>query len=295
MTLDQLRYFQAVCRYDGVSRAARSLNISQPSISNAIRNLEREFGVTLFDRQHKRLTLTKEGQQLRVLADGLLQQAEDVSQTMQAMGQSNKVLRLGVPPMIGSMILPVLYASLFGRNRQMRIFENDSSGLRQLLADDQIDMAFLPHTGPVADFAAQPLTQMQNVCCVSRKHHLAGRGTVKLEELADEPLVLFKNSFFQTERILDAFACCGCAPRVLLTTAQLSTVQKMIESNVAVGFLFAFLTEASEDLVGIPLNPPMKTQVSLVWKHSCQISADMRALIELVKQLHNGETEVISM
>lgn len=287
MTFDQLRYFQAVCRYDGVSRAARALNISQPSISNAIRNLEREFGVILFDRQHKRLSLTKEGQQLRVLADGLLQQVEEVNQAMQAMGQRSKVLRLGVPPMIGSLILPVLYASPFGRDRQLRIFENDSSGLKQLLADDQIDMAFIPHTGPIADLNSERLTQLQNVCCVNRKHPLAGRDKVKLDELADEPLVLFKNSFFQTERILDAFAGCGCTPRVLLTTAQLSTVQKMIQSNMAVGFLFAFLAESSEELVGIPLDPPMTTQVSLVWKHSCQMSDDMRSLIQLVRDLRD--------
>lgn len=288
MTLDQLRYFQAVCRYDGVSPAARILNISQPSISNAIRKLEREFGVTLFARQHKRLTLTKEGQQLLVLADRLLQQTDEVCQTMKALGKQNKVLRLGVPPMIGSLVLPMIYDTPFGRERQLRIVENDSNGLRQLLADDQIDMAFLPHTGAFADLDSELLTQLQNVCCVNRKHPLAGRNAVKLEELADEPLVLFKNSFFQTERILDAFSCCGCAPKILLSTAQLSTVQKMIESNMAIGFLFAFLAESSQELVGIPLDPPMTTQVSLVWKATCQMSDDMRSLIQLVRDLREN-------
>ena len=61
MTIDQLRYFQAVCTYDSISRAAEILNISQPSISNAIANLENEFGVKLFTRYHKRLKLTDEG------------------------------------------------------------------------------------------------------------------------------------------------------------------------------------------------------------------------------------------
>ena len=62
MTLDQLRYFRAVCKCDSVSRAAEILNISQPSVSNAISSLEREFDVALIERRRKKLILTKEGQ-----------------------------------------------------------------------------------------------------------------------------------------------------------------------------------------------------------------------------------------
>ena len=54
MTIDQLRYFQAVCKYNGISRAAEALNISQPSVSNAIAKLEKEFGVELFQRKNSR-------------------------------------------------------------------------------------------------------------------------------------------------------------------------------------------------------------------------------------------------
>ena len=79
MTLDQLRYFQAVCQHDGVSRAAEALNISQPSVSNAIASLEKEFGVELFTRQRKRLLLTDEGRILSELAQKLLLHLPDES------------------------------------------------------------------------------------------------------------------------------------------------------------------------------------------------------------------------
>lgn len=286
MTLDQLRYFQAVCKYDSVSRAAEVLNISQPSVSNAIANLEKEFGLELFIRQRKRLLLTEEGRLISDLADKLLSQADEISRTMRELGNNKKVLRLGVPPIIGSLVLPILYSEHFKLypQLQVRIVEDDSSGLRKLLADNQIDMAFLPHIQPFgSDLCAQLLTELQNVCCVNKSHRFATRESIRLEELKDEPLVLFKNSFFQTQRILDSFARLPLQPYVLLDTAQLPIVQSMVANNTAIGFMFEFLLKSTPELVGIPLDPPMTTLVSLVWKKSSHISGDMKNLIQFIK------------
>lgn len=291
MTLDQLRYFRAVCKYDGVSRAAEVLSISQPSVSNAIANLEKEFSVELFTRQHKRLLLTEEGRIMSDLAEKLLLQADDTIRTMQELGSNNRSLRLGVPPMIGSLVLPILYGRHFNLHPQLkvRIFEDDSSGLKRLLAENQIDMAFLPHTHPFGgDLCVQPLTELQNICCVHKTHRFAAEKSLRLEDLRDEPLVLFKNSFFQTERIMDQFAKLSIVPNVLLDTAQLPIVQNMIASKMAVGFMFEFLTKTMPDLVGVPLDPPMTTLVSLVWKKSIHISHDMKNLIEFIKNAPEG-------
>lgn len=286
MTLDQLRYFQAVCKYGGVSHAAEILNISQPSVSNAIANLEKEFGVDLFTRQHKRLLLTNAGQLLSELADKLLLQADDLRQSMQEFSKKDRVLRLGVPPMIGSLILPVLYDGYFKLhpNLQVRIVEDDNSGLKRLLDENQIDIAFLPHAQPFGDaLRGELLTELQNVCCVSNAHRLASRKSIRLEELTDEPLVLFKNSFFQTERILGEFKRLSCKPNVMLYTAQLSTVQNMITGNTAIGFVFEPLLKSMPELVGIPLDPPMTTRISLVRKNSGHISPEMKDLIQFIK------------
>jgi DNA-binding transcriptional LysR family regulator len=175
----------------------------------------------------------------------------------------------------------------------VRIIEDDSSGLKRLLAENQIDMAFLPHTHPFSDdLCAQLLTQLQNVCCVHKTHRLAAQKSICLEQLQDEPLVLFKNSFFQTERILGEFSRLSCQPKIALYTAQLSTMQNMIISSNAVGFMFEFLTKSTPELVGIPLDPPMTTQVSLVWKKSRPISGDMKNLIVFTRHLAESAEEL---
>ena len=286
MTLDQLSYFQAVCKHNGISRAAEALNISQPSVSNAITKLEKEFGIELFHRKNKRLFLTKEGLLMAEMTEKLLMQADIITQTMQALGKQNKVLRLGVPPMIGSLVLPILYDEHFKLQEQLqvRIIEGDSTALRQLLADNQVDMAFLPHTRPFdSTLESQQLTELQNVCCVHKTHRFASRKSIKLTELVQEPLVLFKNSFFQTERILEEFSRLSCTPNILFDTAQLSTIQNMIASGTAIGFMFAFLLKTTPELTGIPLDPPMTTQVSLVWKRGSHLTSDMKNLISFLK------------
>ena len=296
MTLDQLRYFSAVCNYGSVSQGAQSLNISQPSVSNAIANLEKEFGVTLFTRHRKKLLLTEEGQRLWEMADSLLSQAEGIVSTMEDLGKQNKLLRLGVPPMIGSLVLPKLFEHYFPRHPsvQVRIVEDDNSGLKRLLEDNQIDLAFLPHTQPFeSGWDSAPLGVLQNVCFVNKDHPLAGETSVTLEQLQEQELVLFKNSFFQTQRILDAFSRLQCQPKIALYTAQLSTMQNMILSSNAVGFMFEFLTKTTPELVGIPLNPPMTTQVSLVWKKSRPVTADMKNLIAYTHHLSELLTDYL--
>ena len=120
MTLDQLQYFQAVCQYNSVSRAAEALNISQPSVSSAINKLEKEFNIMLFTRQNKRLTLTKEGTILLEFADDLLLRAENTVKTMNGLSD-NKVLNLGIPPMLSSLILPILYSEFFKNYPDIKI------------------------------------------------------------------------------------------------------------------------------------------------------------------------------
>ena len=288
MTLDQLRYFHAVCHYNSVTQAAAALNISQPSVSAAIKSLEAEFNTLLFHRQKKRLVLTSAGQHLLAMSSPLLQQTDALSAAMQNLNESNSLLRLGVPPMIGSLFLPPLYKSLtdLAPAFHLQVVEDDGNGLRNLLNEGKIDMALLPHTHPFeSTLCALKVAELENVCCVPKGHPLSALKQISLSSLATVPLVLFKNSFFQTERILTAFRSLDLQPNVILYTAQLSTLQNMIAGGSAIGFLFSFLASQEPNIVGIPLAPRMMTQVSLVWRQTQILTDGMSSLISYFKRL----------
>ena len=287
MTLAQLKYFTAICDQGSVSAAAQSLFLSQPSLSAAVAELEEEFGVPLFHRHRRGMSLTEEGCALYDLARRLLEQAEHTRRLMTELGQGRPVLRLGVPPMIGSLLLPVLYRDFLPGTQgpALAITEGGRQELLSALEDGKLDMALLPHDRALPPaLACLPAAEFETVCCVRVGHPLAGLARISPAQLKDTPLVLFQDSFFQTQLIKDRFTGAGITPRILLQTQQLSTLQSMVDSTDAAGFLFRQLLEGQSRLCPIPLSDPIRVQVSLVWRQDKSVLPAMERLRQFVAE-----------
>lgn len=288
MNIIQLKYFNAVCTYRTVSAAAEYLHISQPSLSASIKELEREFGVALFYRQHRGMTLTHEGEVLHAMAKDLLNRAEQIENVMSDLGRERRILRLGIPPMIASLFLPRIYRDFIPScpGIQAEITEGGRGELMSMLSDDCLDMVFLPHDrAPEPWLMSQKITRLEIVCCASHSNPISRCKSLSPKELCGIPLVLFKNSFFQTEEIKKRFAMNNITPDILLQTQQLSTVLSVIREDIAVGFMFRQLIESNPNLVPIPLSVPMYVDVSLVWKKNAYMFNYMRKLKEFVNNL----------
>ena len=269
MNLNQLKYFHTVCICGSLSESAEHLYISQPSLSSAIKSLENEFGVALFSRTHSGMKLTPEGRILFQSCKDLLNQAEQLENTMKNLGSRRHKLRLGLPPMIGSIILPKIhrdFCSLYP-DIELEITEAGRGELLDKLSENQLDTVFLLKNSPLEpDFASSVIENMEIVCCASRQNPIAKHQAVTPEILQDIPLVLFENSFFQTEKIKKWFSDGKTEPSIIMQTKQLSTMVAMISQNVAVGFAFREIAQASDNLITIPCHTPMSAELCLVWK-----------------------------
>lgn len=265
MKLNQLRYFQAVCRSGSIRKTTELLHISQPSISSAIMELEKEFQVQLFVRQSRSLILTDEGRTLLGYADEILRKTDEAERIMHMLGSQKKTLRIGIPPMIGSLILPELY-KMIPDDLQLAVSENGRRELLARLRARQLEAAFLPHDIAITDetLVSTPVFRMETVFCVSGHHRFAGRQSVTFEELGNERLVLFRNDFFHAEIIRDRLRSAGADPEILMETSQLSTIHTMIHSGMASGFLFRNLAESYDGIIPVSLEPKLEIQISLV-------------------------------
>ena len=285
MNLNQLSYFNTVCAFQSISKAADHLHISQPSLSAAIRDLESEFGVTLFIRHYRGVRLTTEGQTLYQFSKDLLFRAEQAVAAMKDLGSERKVLKLGVPPMIGSLILPRIYRDFSAEDISLEITEGGFHALSKKLLDEELDLAFLPHTGsPDPAMACINVATLEVCCCAALGHPLTAETAVHPSMLQQAPLVLFENSFLQTELIMGWFKNAACTPNVLLQTQQLSTMLRMLESGAALGFLFRELIDAHPGLQVIPTEKPLLLPVSLARLESGHCTNAMNAFIQYVKQ-----------
>jgi len=281
MNITQLKYFHAVAACRTVSLAAQQLYISQPSLSNAIRELEREFAVSLFDRRYNGMFLTPEGTKLYNATKELLARFDEAERMMHSIGKNTKQLRLGIPPMISSFIFADIYKNFVLKNTaaELVITEKGRYELLDKLNDGLLDIVLLPHTKPFgSSLCARKIGSLEIVCCVAGSNPLAGRQSVDAAALAGFPLVLFADTFFQTKTIRSWFADAGVEPNVSLQTEQLSTAQNMIENDLAVGFMFQNYAKKNPAIGTVPLSPPICVDVSVLRKKDSYVFDAMEKL-----------------
>ena len=106
MTLLQLSYYVEVCRLQNFTRAAQNMNVTQPTVTNAVRDLENEFGVRLLERTNKTLALTPAGQELFEMAVQLLNFSDQIHMVMSDRAKESDRLLLGSPIMTSAACFP---------------------------------------------------------------------------------------------------------------------------------------------------------------------------------------------
>lgn len=128
-------------------------------------------------------------------------------------------------------------------------------------------MLFLAHAGaPDPSYNSLKVMELEVVCAMTKSHELAKKERISIRELKEQNLVLFQDTFYNTELIKSRFQNEGITPNVILQSSQVSTIRSMIASGIAMGFLLSPMIDKEKNIRGIPLDPPLKESVSLVWK-----------------------------
>jgi DNA-binding transcriptional LysR family regulator len=234
VSLRVLRYVVAAADCGTVTEAARRLQISQPSISSAIAELEGATGVQLFVRQHARgINLTPAGERIVNEARLLLKHAHDFMQSAQEFGGT-----LAGDIAVGSFLtlavrfMPALlarFAQLHPRI-DVTLHEGDQAQLMTMLSSGRIEIALAYDYALTDEVDAQPLAELPPFVIVSAKHRLARRKHVSLRELAKEPFVLLDLPYSR-DYFLGLFRAVGIEPRVVFRTRS----QELIRGLVAHG------------------------------------------------------------
>lgn len=287
MKLFQVLYFVTVCNnQNNISRAAEKLHISQPSISNAIRELEEEFGVCLFQRINRKLYVTEEGEAFLNMATDLLSRSEEIVSKMQDLGNRKNHIKIGIPPMIGSFLFPAIFQEFtqLYPSIELEAFEDGSLQILKLLEKDALDVAIITlNNSNLKHFYAVNILDTEMVFCTSKDHPLASHFDISFEEIANEPLILLKPGSYQCHVIESSLKACGIVPRTILHTNQLSTIATFLKKRIASAFLFREIAATMPNTAAIPLRYPIKIHVGMVWKKGGFIYSDTANFIHFVK------------
>lgn len=291
MKLSQIQYYQTVCKYGNITKAAEDLHITQPSISNAIKDLEEEFGLNLFHRIGNHLTLTKEGEYFLNYSKVILQKSEDLVQQMKDLGNKKNNIRIGIPPMIGTILFPKMFSQFKKEYPDINIemVEMGSLEIMQLVEENSLDLAIVTTSHLKAvHFNCINVLNTELVYVVNKKHRLAGEKAICIEMIKDEPLILMREGSFQNSAIRERFKEVDGVPKVILFANQLYTIHNFIASDIASSFLFKEVVDLHEDIAGIPMENPIEVNIGLIWKKNQQIFSDASRFIQFTKNYANG-------
>ncbi|MGN0372968.1 MAG: LysR family transcriptional regulator [Enterocloster sp.] len=287
MKINQMEYFAEVCRVGSVTRAARELHISQPSVTAAIHEMEKELNVNLFLRRNNKLQLTEEGAFVLERVKGILMSVDCLNRDLKDfIGQKNHI-RLGVPLQIGAFLLPLLFGKfrVYHPDIHLEIHESGAIDIIRNLMDDQLDMAILSmDTSRKWDLEWTHLYDSEFCFCVAADHPLASRTSISFVEACRNPLVTFKEGFYINQRVNQRMEECGVTPDICMETEQLHTIKNLVIHGSCGAFLLKDAVCMDSSIRSIPLENPMTAEIGLLTRRGKVIYNDAKTLISFIKK-----------
>jgi LysR family transcriptional regulator, hydrogen peroxide-inducible genes activator len=271
VTLTELRYVVAVARERHFGRAAEACFVSQPTLSVAVKKLEEELGVVLFERGPGEVTVTPPGQKIVEQAQRVLEEASRVREVAAASRDPLAgPLRLGAIYTIGPYLLPKLIPIL-RRNApamQLHIQENFTHRLGEALKSGEVDVILiaLPFDEPGIETVA--VYDEPFFAVVPRDHPWSQRKDITSRELRKESLLLLGEGHCFRDQVLEF---CHSARARAIEGGSLETIRQMVASGVGVTVLpSTSVNPASNDplIRVLPLKPAPSRRVGLAWRRS---------------------------
>ncbi|NYF30576.1 LysR substrate-binding domain-containing protein [Sphingopyxis sp. JAI108] len=243
MKLQQLRQFVAVAETLSFHRASERLNIAQPPLSMAIKRLENELGMKLFERTSQSVALTEAGRAALEPARNAIFHADQVRQVL-AQVESGHIGRLRIAFVPSAMLsfLPRTITRLRVENPtiQLDLVENDTQAILSLLSEGQADVGIVRHPAPqYSSITLVPIQHDGYIAALPEGHRLSKSPGIALEDLASDSFVLPSESRNPTMFFSVKATCAqaGFIPKIVQHGEQAHTILAFVESGIGVALV----------------------------------------------------------
>ena len=235
MTIRHLKTFCAVCEEGGITRAAEKLCVAQPSVSQTIGELERYYGVSLFDRVGRRLVLTPEGERLRVKAQEAIASFSEFEEAARDTN-ARHVIRIGSSVTAGQMVLPRLIAAIEATldRAECRAIADSAAAVEQLVEEGSLDFALVEGSVSRA-LAAEAVfsDRLMAVCSAGMKI----KNTLSPAELVSLPLLLRRRGSASRDLLDERLSALGLKAQPKLSSSSNSVLLAAAREGLGVAVL----------------------------------------------------------
>jgi DNA-binding transcriptional LysR family regulator len=292
MELHQLEYFVAVAEEASFTRAASRVHVAQPGVSAQVRRLESELGERLLDRSGRTVRLTEAGAAVLPFARAAL---DAVAGARLAVDELAGLVRGRVTVgMVSGCALPVLAELLAGFRKRypgvaISLTEDTSDRLVEMLGDGRLDLALIGTAGPQEPpgISTAVLLDEELVAAVPPGHPLAGKETVTVKALRDEPLVSLPRGTGVRAALDAACAAAGFEPRIVFEASALPMVVTMAAQGLGLAVVPESVARTPNAPVIVPVTPETRSRLELAWPETPTANPAARVLIQQARALES--------
>lgn len=288
MTIRHLKIFIEVVDSGKMSTAAEKLFISQPTVSQAIRELEDHYGGLLFERLSKKLYITKKGEKLLSYARNVVNLFDDM-EDMMLKSNYTEAIRIGATNTVGNCILGEVIKCFRETNPQIQVYSyvNNTKDVEEKLLKSELDIGIIEGKVKSPDLISIPEVNDFLVLVCSTKHPFAKKKIVRLEELKNENFAM-REQGSGTRELFEQYMSRKEIPiRIAFEANSSNTIKKAVMDNQCLTVISIRLVE--EEIKSGKLHVIQNTECdwdrcfSVVYHKNKVVTDEMMSLIEVVK------------
>ncbi|MEK4560576.1 LysR family transcriptional regulator [Staphylococcus sp. FSL K6-3157] len=289
MELRHMQYFVEVVKQKSMTKAAAKLFITQPTISNTIRLLEKELEVTLFNRYKNQIYLTDAGEAFFFQCKEMLKMYENIPNELSNLLElKSGHLKIGIPTIINIRRLIKLISQFHDSypNVTFQLFENGSKKIENDIYYGDLDMGItvLPTNHKI--FSTFTFLEEKLKLVVHKDHPLSDKDTIDIEDLEHQEFILFNSDFYLNDKIKNTCRNYGFNPNIIFETTQWSFIEEMLINNMGICILpEGILDLLDKDLKAININEPsMKWELAIIWRKDIIVDSLTKNWIKFIQE-----------
>lgn len=291
MKFYQIEYFLEVCRQGSFSKAADALLVSRPAISRAMKDLEDEFGVTLFQRTTTGVVPTEAGEIILERSQKIAQQMQELEAEISALknaaeGENDHLLRIGISFTARCTILPFLSEfRCVCPDVQINLTDLAESFIYRGTVDLDYDLEIALSGDRVYEGIDYiDVEDSALAFCCSRRHPLAKRESVSIMDIKDEPLVGLNYLEEQKNLVAVLFERYGLKPNMAYMTQQVSFLREMVRENLCCSIKPRQSIENDPEIVTIPIEEAEKLHLRILWTRGIRHNSAFHSFIDYARK-----------
>ncbi|UVN45958.1 transcriptional regulator CynR [Pseudomonas mosselii] len=289
MLARHIQYFLAVAQHHSFTRAAAALHVSQPALSQQVRQLEESLGAQLFDRSGRTTRLTDAGEVYLRYAKRASQELQEARRAIHDVGDlSRGLLRVAVTPTFTSYLVGPLVEAFHGRypNITLNLSEIAQERMEQMLQLDELDVGIAFDERHAQDIDTYPLLVETLALVVGSQHPLAQASAIGPQALNDESMILLSAEFATREQIERYCRQHGIRPQVMMEANAIGAVIEVVRRTTLSTLLPANIVLAHDDLAAIALDPlRLQRTAVLMQRRGVYQTAAARAFLALAREV----------